>query len=167
MYSHYPLNPNEKSSDTKGTTFSIRQFCFRIERVMTVYENYNVIGFKSCIQKFTVWCYRRNLDGLGFILRQGFGRTGPVWEIEAILPKTGMIPPRPSLLYWAGFRLGFAWQSRLSSCDTPFLRNCHINHYTYCYHIIEFPFPSTFPLRFIFETYSSLIYYAHRLELLE
>ena len=88
-----------------------------------------MVNISSCHCMFVHWCYRRNLDGLGFSLRVGFGRTGPVWEIEAILPKTGMIPPRPSLLYWAGFRLGFAWQSRLSSCDTPFLRNCHINHY--------------------------------------
>ena len=35
-------------------TFSIRWFCIRIERVMTVYWNYNVIAFKSCIQIFTV-----------------------------------------------------------------------------------------------------------------
>jgi hypothetical protein len=40
--------------NTKCFTVSIRWFCIRIERVMTVYENYNVIAFKSCIQKFTV-----------------------------------------------------------------------------------------------------------------
>ena len=54
IYSHYPLDPNAKLSDTKCFTCSIRWFCVRIERVMTVYENYSVIAFKSCIQKFTV-----------------------------------------------------------------------------------------------------------------
>ena len=53
MYSHYPLDPNAKSSDTKGKTFSIRWFYIRIERVMTVNENYNFIAFKYCIHKFT------------------------------------------------------------------------------------------------------------------
>ena len=33
VYSHYPLDPNAKSSNTKGNTFSIRWFCIRIERV--------------------------------------------------------------------------------------------------------------------------------------
>ena len=28
---------------------------------MTVYENYNVIAFKSCIQKFTVYDHRKYL----------------------------------------------------------------------------------------------------------
>ena len=55
VYSHYPLDPNAKSSDTKGNTFSIRWFCIQIQRVMTVYENYDVIAFKSCIQTFTVY----------------------------------------------------------------------------------------------------------------
>ena len=55
IYSHYPLDPNAKLSDTKCFTLSIRWFCIRIERVMTVYENYDVIAFKSCIQKFTVY----------------------------------------------------------------------------------------------------------------
>ena len=54
VYSHYPLDPNTKSSDTKCITLSIRWFCIRIESVMTVYGNYNVIAFKSCIQIFTV-----------------------------------------------------------------------------------------------------------------
>ena len=40
---------------TKVKTFSIRWFCILIERVMTVYENYDVIAFKSCIQIFTVF----------------------------------------------------------------------------------------------------------------
>ena len=40
--------------DTKGKTFNIKYFCIRIKRVMTVYENYDVIAFKSCIQIFTV-----------------------------------------------------------------------------------------------------------------
>ena len=53
-YSYYPLDLNAKSSDTKGTTFSIRWFCIRIERVMSVYGNYDVIAFRSCIQIFTV-----------------------------------------------------------------------------------------------------------------
>ena len=35
-------------------TFSIKYFCILNEREMTVYENYNAIAFKSCIQKFTV-----------------------------------------------------------------------------------------------------------------
>ena len=52
--SHYPLDPNAKSSDTKCFTLIIRWLCIRIEMVMTVHENYNVIAFKSCIQKFTV-----------------------------------------------------------------------------------------------------------------
>ena len=55
VYSHYPLDLNAKSSDTKGNTFSIRWFCIRIERVMTVYGNYDVIAFRSCIQIFTVY----------------------------------------------------------------------------------------------------------------
>ena len=38
----------------KGNTFSIRWFCIRIKRVMTVYGNYDVIAFRSCIQVFTV-----------------------------------------------------------------------------------------------------------------
>ena len=54
VYSHYPLYPNAKSSDIKCVTLSIRWFCIRIERVMTVYRNYDVIAFKSCIQIFTV-----------------------------------------------------------------------------------------------------------------
>ena len=48
IYSHYPLDPKAKSSDTKSKTFSIRWFCIRIERVMTVYENYNVnLAFRN------------------------------------------------------------------------------------------------------------------------
>ena len=54
VYSHYPLDPNAKSSDTNGKAFSIRIFCIWIERVMTVYENYDVIAFISCIQIFTL-----------------------------------------------------------------------------------------------------------------
>ena len=57
VYCHYPLDPNAKSSDTKGNTFSIRLYCIRIERVMTVYINYNVIAFRYCIQILTVWAY--------------------------------------------------------------------------------------------------------------
>ena len=55
VYSHYPLVSNAKSSDTKGTAFSVWWFCIRIERVMTVYGNCNVIVFRSCIQILTVW----------------------------------------------------------------------------------------------------------------
>ena len=55
IYSHYPLDLNAKLSDTKCFTLSIRWFCIRIERVMTVYWNYDVITFKSCIQIFTVY----------------------------------------------------------------------------------------------------------------
>ena len=55
VYSHYPFDPNAKSSDTKCVTLSIWLFCIQIERVMTVYRNYNVIAFKSCIQIFTVY----------------------------------------------------------------------------------------------------------------
>ena len=36
VYSHCPLDPNAKSSDTKCGTLSIRWFCICIERVMTV-----------------------------------------------------------------------------------------------------------------------------------
>ena len=54
VYSHYPLDPNAKSSDTKCITLSIRWFCIRIKRVMTVYGNYDVIAFRSCIQILTV-----------------------------------------------------------------------------------------------------------------
>ena len=54
IYSHYPLDPNAKLSDT-------RWFCIWIERVMTVNKNYNVIAFKSCIQKFTVKMHSMNL----------------------------------------------------------------------------------------------------------
>ena len=37
-------------------TLSIKRFCIlnAYARVMTVYENYNVIAFKPCIQIFTV-----------------------------------------------------------------------------------------------------------------
>ena len=56
VYGHYPLDPNAKSSDTKCITLSIRWFCIRIERVMTVYGNYDVIAFRSCIQILTVYC---------------------------------------------------------------------------------------------------------------
>ena len=31
-------------------------FCILIQGVMLVYKNYNVIAFKFCIEKFTVWC---------------------------------------------------------------------------------------------------------------
>ena len=61
VYSHYPLDLNAKSSDTKGTTFSIRWFCIRIERVMSVYGNYDVIAFRSCIQIFTVYIFAENM----------------------------------------------------------------------------------------------------------
>ena len=54
IYSHNPYDQNAKTFDTKGKTFSIRCFCILIKGVMTVYENYNVIAFKSCVQKFTV-----------------------------------------------------------------------------------------------------------------
>ena len=54
VYSHYPFDQNAKSSDTKCFTLSIKCFRILIERVMTVYGNYNVIAFKSCIQIFTV-----------------------------------------------------------------------------------------------------------------
>ena len=37
--------------------FSIKLFCILIKGVMPVYENYNAIAFKSCIQKFTVHDY--------------------------------------------------------------------------------------------------------------
>ena len=56
IYSHYLLDLNAKSFDTKSKKFSIRYFCIQIKRVMTVYENYDVIAFKSCIQIFTVYC---------------------------------------------------------------------------------------------------------------
>ena len=55
VYSHYPINPNAKSCDTKDITFSIRWFCIRIKRVMSVYGNYDVIAFRSYIQIFTVY----------------------------------------------------------------------------------------------------------------
>ena len=55
IYSHYPLDPNSKLFDNKCFTLSFRWFCIRIERVMTVYEHYNVIAFKSFIQIFTVF----------------------------------------------------------------------------------------------------------------
>ena len=54
VYSHYPFNQNAKSSDTKCFSLSVKCFCIRIERVMTVYENYDDIAIKSCIQKFSV-----------------------------------------------------------------------------------------------------------------
>jgi hypothetical protein len=56
VYSHYPFYQNAKSSDTKCFTLRIKCFCILIERLMTVYGNYNVIAFKSCIQIFTVLC---------------------------------------------------------------------------------------------------------------
>ena len=59
IYSHYSLDPNVKSSDTKCVTLSIRWFCIRIEWVMTVYWNYGVIAFRSCIQLFTVHSHIR------------------------------------------------------------------------------------------------------------
>ena len=55
VYSHYPFDQNAKSSDTKCFTLNIKCFCILIERVMTVYKNYDVIAFKSCIQIFTVY----------------------------------------------------------------------------------------------------------------
>jgi hypothetical protein len=55
IYRHYPLDPNAKSSDTKCVTLNIKYFCIRIKRIMTVYENYDVVAFKSCIQIFTVY----------------------------------------------------------------------------------------------------------------
>ena len=54
-YSHYPFDQNAKSSDNKCFTLSIKCFCILIKRVMTVYGNYDVIAFKSCIQIFTVY----------------------------------------------------------------------------------------------------------------
>ena len=54
VYSQIPFQ-KAKTFDTKGKTFSIRWFCILIERVMTVYGNYDVIAFKSCIQIFTVY----------------------------------------------------------------------------------------------------------------
>ena len=33
---------------------------------MTVHENYDVIAFKSCIQKFTVWLYSEKTSPKGF-----------------------------------------------------------------------------------------------------
>ena len=55
IYSHYTFDQNAKSSDTKCFTLSIKCFCILIESVMTVYGNYDVIAFKSCIQIFTVY----------------------------------------------------------------------------------------------------------------
>ena len=40
---------NAMTFDIKGNTFSIRWFCILNERIMTVYENYDAIAFKSCI----------------------------------------------------------------------------------------------------------------------
>ena len=62
VYSNYPLDPNAKSSDTKGNTFSIRWFCIQFKRVMTVYENYDVIAFKACIQIFTVHKQKKRVN---------------------------------------------------------------------------------------------------------
>ena len=72
VYSHYPLDPNAKSSDTKCVTLSIRWFCIRIERVMTVYGNYDVIAFRSCIQIFTVhyWKPWNNKEYILLILKK-------------------------------------------------------------------------------------------------
>ena len=70
VYSHYPLDSNAKSSDTKGTTFSIRWFCIRIERVMTAYGNYDVIAFRSCIQIFTVHLVELQKVPLTYSLRK-------------------------------------------------------------------------------------------------
>ena len=55
IYSHYPLDRNAKSSDTKCVTLSIKYFCIGIKRVMTVYENYNVIAFRNlqCMYKIS------------------------------------------------------------------------------------------------------------------
>ena len=39
-------------------TFSVKWFCIRIKRLMTVYGNYDVIAFRSCIQIFTVYFKR-------------------------------------------------------------------------------------------------------------
>ena len=55
VYSHYPFDQNAKSSDTKCFTLSIKCFCILIKRLMTLRENFNVIAFKSCIQKLTVY----------------------------------------------------------------------------------------------------------------
>ena len=60
IYSHYPLDPIAKSSETKCVTLSIKYFSIRINRIKTVYENYNVIAFKSCVQIFTVYHEKHN-----------------------------------------------------------------------------------------------------------
>ena len=57
IYRHYPLHLNAKSSDTKCVTLNIKYFCIRIKRIMTVYENYDVVAFKCCIQIFTVYLW--------------------------------------------------------------------------------------------------------------
>ena len=62
LYSHYPFDQNAKTFATKGKTFSIICFCILIKGVITVYENYNVIAFKSCIQIFTVYIFKVFLD---------------------------------------------------------------------------------------------------------
>ena len=56
VYSHYPLDSNAKSSETKGNTFSIRWFCIRIEGVMTVYRNYDLaFRYLQCKQVAKIW----------------------------------------------------------------------------------------------------------------
>ena len=59
LYGHCPLDQNAKKFDIKGLTLSIKCFCILIQGVMPAYENYNVIAFKSCIQKFTVYALGR------------------------------------------------------------------------------------------------------------
>ena len=48
------LDQNSKAFNTKSKTFNIKCFCILIQVVMPAYENYNVIAFKFCIQKFTM-----------------------------------------------------------------------------------------------------------------
>ena len=142
---------------------------------MTIYTYFNqsqecrpvewdVIGWKKCIWStfrlsIVHWCYRRNVDGLGFSLRVGFGQTGPVWEIEAILPKTGMIPLSSvlTILSRLPFRLCmtkpivFLWH-------TIFEKLSYKPLYTLSYYRITVSFNwKFFSTAFIFET--SLIYY--------
>ena len=66
-------SPNAKLCDTKCFNLSIRWFCIRIEQVMTVYENYNVIAFKSSFQKFTVYTSWNNSHQISTLYLRCYG----------------------------------------------------------------------------------------------
>ena len=106
----------------------------------------NIFSYRCMVVR---WCYRRNLDGLGFSLRLGFGRT--CLRDRSNSAKNRHDPPSSvlTILSRLPFRLCmtkpivFLWH-------TIFEKLSYKPLYT-AYHIIEFPFPTTentVPVRF-------------------